>query len=229
VYQETPTVSSLVLSPAGRRQRPMRYRPGQFAWIRLDSPFGPLQGNPFSLASGIDSPRELEFTIRNAGDFTSVVGNLTPGRKVFVDGPYGDFNDDSKGSPSLLLIGAGVGMSPMMSILRSHAFRRDRRPHVLVMAQRTPDELMFTDELRKLQTELPLEVIEVLSAPTPDWEGVTGRVDEELIGEILGAYRLHSASVFICGPPAMMESAKAALVRVGVAAEDVHTEQFDMV
>lgn len=229
VHQETPTVSTLVLGPARRYQQPMRYRPGQFAWIRLDSPFGPLQGNPFSLASGIDSPRDLEFTIRNAGDFTAQVGQLTQGRKVYVDGPYGDFNDDSKGSESLLLIGAGVGMSPMMSILRSHHFRGDQRPHVLVMAQKTPDELMFTDELSQMQETMNLEVIEVISQPPPTWEGVTGRVDEELLGEILDAYQLRAASVFICGPPQMMDAAKEGLVRLGVPARDVHTEQFDMV
>jgi predicted ferric reductase len=230
VYQETPTVSTLVLTPVNRhRRRPMRYRPGQFAWIRLDSPFGPLQSNPFSLASGVDSPRDLEFTIRSSGDFTSQIGLLTVGRKVFVDGPYGAFNDDSKGSQSLLLIGAGVGLSPMMSILRSHAFRADRRPHVLVTAQKTPEELMFADELHQMQSELDLEVIEVVSQPPADWTGVTGWVDGELLAEILEAYGLRSASVFICGPPPMMDAAKEALVRLGVPARDVHTEQFDLV
>jgi predicted ferric reductase len=229
VYKETPTVSTLVLGPAGRQQRPMRHRPGQFAWIRLDSPFGPMQSNPFSPASGIDSPRDLEFTIRNAGDFTARIEQLTPGRKVYVDGPYGDFNDDSKGSQSLLLIGAGVGMSPMMSILRFHHFRGDRRLHVLVMAQRTPDELMFTDELRQMQETMNLEVIEVVSQPSTTWQGVTGRVDEELLGEILDADDLHSASVFICGPPQVTEAAKEVLVRLGIRAGDVRTEQFDLV
>ena len=229
VRRETPTVNTVVLTPSRPRQRPMRYRPGQFAWIRLDSPFGPLQGNPFSLSSGTGSPRDLEFSIRVAGDFTSTVGTLTPGRKVFVDGPYGDFNADYAGGERLLLIAGGVGMAPMMSILRSHAHRGDPRRHLLVTAARTPDELMFGAELAHLTAQLDLEVIPVVSQPPPDWTEVTGHVDEELIAEILDTYDLYDAQVFICGPPQMMEDVSQALVNHRVPAGNVHTEMFNLV
>jgi predicted ferric reductase len=229
VYQETPTVSTLVLTPARRRQRPMTYLPGQFAWIRLDSPFGPLQSNPFSIASGTENLRDIEFTIRNNGDLTGAVADLTPGRKVFIDGPYGSFNDDATGAYSLLLIAAGVGLSPMMSILRSHAARGDRRRHCLVMAARTTDELMFRDELQQLCADLDLQLVETLSTPPPDWEGARGRIDEELLAEILDVYDLRDAHAFICGPPQMMHDTKKSLMDLGVPERDIKTEQFDMV
>jgi len=229
VRRATPTVNTLVLSPSRRRQRPMTYRPGQFAWLRLDSPFGPLQGNPFSLSSGIDSTRDIEFTIRNAGDFTATVGELTPGRKVYVDGPYGSFNDDYAGGEQLLLIAGGVGMAPMMSILRSHAFRADPRRHLLVASARTPEELMFAEELDQLGEDLDLEIIPVVSKPPPDWRGATGRVDEELLAEILDTYDLYHAHVFICGPPTMMDDVSQALLNHRVPARNIHTEKFDMV
>jgi len=229
VRRETPTVNTVVLTPSSPRQRPMKYRPGQFAWIRLDSPFGPLQGNPFSLSSGTDSPGDLEFGIREAGDFTSAIGTLTPGRKVYVDGPYGDFNSDYAGGERLLLIAGGVGMSPMMSILRSHAHRGDPRPHLLVASARTADELMFTDELTELTTVMDLEFIPVVSQPPSGWTEVTGRVDEELIAEILDTYDLYNAQVFICGPPQMMEDVSEALINHRVPAGHIHTEQFNMV
>jgi predicted ferric reductase len=229
IWQETPTVNTVVLTPARRSQRPMDYRPGQFAWIRLDSPFGPLQGNPFSLSSGTDSFGDLEFTIRKAGDFTNTIGMLTPGRKVFVDGPYGDFNADFAGGERLLLIAGGVGMAPMMSILRSHAHRADSRQHLLLASARTPDELMFPGELEQLARELDLEVIPVVSQPSEDWTGVTGRVDEELLAEVLATYNLYDAQVFICGPSAMMESVSQGLVSHRVPSANIHTERFDLV
>jgi predicted ferric reductase len=229
VHPETPSVNRIVLTPSRPRQRAMSYRPGQFAWIRLDSPFGPLQGNPFSLSSGTDSPRDLEFTVRKAGDFTSTIGNLTPGRRVYVDGPYGDFNADYVGGERLLLIAAGVGLAPMMSILRSHAHRGDSRQHLLVTAARTPDELMFSGELAQLMTQIDLEVIPVLSQPTPDWTEVTGHIDEELLAEILDTYSLYDAHVFICGPPEMMDSVTQALTDHRVPAANIHTEKFNMV
>jgi predicted ferric reductase len=229
VRQVTPTVNTVVLTPDPHNHRPMDYRPGQFAWIRLDSPFGPLQGNPFSLSSGTDSPGDLEFTIRRAGDFTNTIGTLTPGRKVFVDGPYGDFNADYAGGERLLLIAGGVGMAPMMSILRSHAHRGDARQHLLLAAARTPDELMFLDELEYLTYDLDLEVIPVVSQPPEDWAGVSGRIDEELLAEVLSSYQLHDAQVFICGPSPMMDSVSQGLVNHRVPSANIHTEQFDMV
>ncbi|MDQ1287167.1 MAG: Integrase [Actinomycetota bacterium] len=226
---ENDIVSTLVLVPAHRRQPRLSFRPGQFAWIRLDSPFGPLQSNPFSIASGIDNPDALEFTIRNVGDFTGSIKNLEPGRKVFVDGPYGSFSDDHIGAPSLLLIGAGVGVTPMMSILRSHAFRGDLRRHILLFAVRNPSELMFRYELDLLGTELDLDVIEVVSKPPPSWRGVSGRVDADLLESVLEEFGPGLPHVFICGPPQMMEDTTRTLVELGVPPQNVHTEQFAMV
>lgn len=226
---ENDIVSTLVLVPARRRQRRLEFRPGQFAWIRLDSPFGPLQSHPFSIASGIDNPDALEFTIRAAGDFTGSVKQLQPGRTVYVDGPYGAFSDDHIGAPSLLLIGAGVGITPMMSILRSHAYRGDRRRHVLLFAVRSPSELMFRYELDLLGSELDLEVIEVVSQPPPSWTGVTGRVDEALLNEVLEEFGANLPHVFICGPPQMMEDTTRTLVKLGMPTTNIHTEQFAMV
>jgi predicted ferric reductase len=228
VRRESDTVSTLVLEPSRPRQRVMEFRPGQFAWLRLDSAFGPLQANPFTIASGIDNDRQLEFTIRVRGDFTSAVANLTVGRKVYVDGPYGSFNDDQIGAPALLLIAAGVGITPMMSILRSHAYRRDDRRHCLVLGARKPSDLIFREELDRLSTEMKLEVIEMLSQPTPDWQGYSGRIDQGFLAGLVNHYgrNLHA---FICGPPQMMHDARAALVNLEVPLEHVHTEEFEMV
>ncbi|HEY6798719.1 MAG TPA: ferric reductase-like transmembrane domain-containing protein [Kineosporiaceae bacterium] len=229
VRSESPTVNTLVLTPARRRQRPMAYRPGQFAWIRLDSPFGPLQGNPFSIASGEDSPRALEFTIRNAGDFTATIDSLTPGRRVYVDGPYGSFNVDTSSRGALLLIAGGVGMAPMISILRSHAARGDRRQHCLLMAARTPGELLFRSELRELAGCLDLTVVEVVSAPPPGWQGVSGRIDEDLLSDVLRGEDLDDPEVLICASGPMMRDLKRILQDLGVPGRRIQTEEFDLV
>jgi predicted ferric reductase len=229
VRPETPTVSTLVVTPARQRQKRMRYRPGQFAWIRLDSPLGPLQAHPFSIASGVSNPRDLEFTIRNVGDFTGSVATLTPGRKVFLDGPYGSFNDDHINAPGLLLIAAGVGITPLMSILRTNAHRRDTRRHCLLYGARTPSELMFRYELDLLRSELDLDVVQVISQPPPHWTGVVGRVDDALLSDVLDSFGRQMPHVFICGPPDMMDDLHLALVGLGVPATNIHTEMFAMV
>jgi predicted ferric reductase len=229
VRRETGSVSTLVLRPARPGSRRLEHRPGQFAWLRLDSPFGPLQANPFSIASGIGGPDELEFTVRSVGDFTSSIADLQPGRKVYVDGPYGSFNDDHIGAPSLLLIAGGMGISPMMSILRSHAHRRDRRRHCLVMSARSPQDLMFRAELERLSGRIDLDVVEVVSRPPDGWTGTTGHIDPELLAEVLDEFDLVDPHVFVCGPPQMMDDVERALVELGTPPAKVHTEQFDLV
>jgi len=228
--QESPTVSTLALRPAGARQSGLAFRPGQFAWIRLSRPFGLPESHPFTIASGSHDPRLLEFTIKHAGDWTNQMPHLAPGRRVFVDGPHGDFTLDLRPSKRLLFVAAGVGMTPMMSMLRTLADRGDRRPVRLVVGARTQDELLFQNEIYGLREQLRLTVIEVLSSPPPGWQGRTGRVDQAALAAALGGRAgSKGTDVFICGPPAMVEGAVTALEHLGVPQHRVHTEQFDMV
>lgn len=226
----TPQVTSLVLAPRRRRAPGLRFRPGQFAWLRLDHPWGPLEYHPFTIVSGAHERRRLEFRVRHVGDFTTTVRNLTRGRRVYVDGPYGSFNDDHERAAALILVAGGVGITPMISILRTLAARGDTRPVCLLVGARTADELMFHEECRRLQQDLALEVIEVLSSPPPGWPGVTGRIDQGLIAAVLsGRRRYVGAHAFICGPPAMTRDVRAALLGRGLPAERIHTEQFELV
>ncbi len=229
VRAETRSVSTVVLRPAGRSRRCLSYRPGQVAWLRLDSPFGPLQAHPFTIASGLDNPWELEFTVRRTGDFTTCLTGVRPGRTVYVDGPYGSFSDDHIGAPCLLLIAAGVGITPMMSILRAHASRRDTRQHCLVMVARHQSELLFRAELERLGQVLDLDVVEVVSQPSRLWTGTSGRIDEALLEEVLTEFALVDPHVFICGPAAMSQETRGALTRLGVPDHNQHSEHFEVV
>ena len=228
--RESDSVSTLVLRPLRHRHRGLRFDPGQFAWLRLDRPLAPAEEHPFTIASGAHRPRELEFTIRDAGDFTALVRRMRPGRRVYIDGPHGSFTVDARRAHGLVLVAGGVGITPMMSMLRTLAHRRDDRPHLLLVGAKTVDDLLFRDELADLARRLHLTVVEVVSAPPPWWTGRTGRVDRRLLDEVLPrAVHTGGFDVYICGPPAMLEGVSTALDELGVPAAHVHTEQFDMV
>jgi ferredoxin-NADP reductase len=152
---------------------------------------------------------------------------VQPGRRVYVDGPYGAFNDDHSRARSLLLVAAGVGITPMMSILRAHAHRRDPRQHCLVVGARTVQELMFREELDQLAGHLDLDVVEVVSRPDAAWTGTTGRVDSDLLSEVLDEFALVDPHAFLCGPGPMVSDLRGALGRLGVPAHRVHTEEFE--
>lgn len=230
VRAESPMVSTLILRPRFSWQRGMKFAPGQFAWIRVNESRKPWEEHPFTIASNAHYPKELQFTIRHVGDFTRTIARLRPGGSVRVDGPYGDFTVDNRVNRGLLLIAGGVGVTPMMSILRTLAHRGDFRPAALVMGARHYDDLLFREELAELSELLPLTVFEVLSDPPQEWDGLRGRVDARVLSAALPTRRDRVESdVYICGSPPMVGGVLSALGELGVPEERIHTEQFDMV
>lgn len=227
--RESDSVCTLVLRPLRNRHRGLTFDPGQFVWMRLDRPLATAEEHPFTIASGAHRPREIEITIRTVGDFTELVTQLRPGRRVYLDGPHGSFTVDARKARGLVLLAGGVGITPMMSMLRTLAHRRDERPLFLVLSARTADDLLFREELRMLTRRLRLTVVEVLSKPPPGWKGAVGHVDDKVLDAVLpvdvgeGRY-----DVYVCGPAPMVGAAIDALQTIGVPSRNVRTEMFDM-
>lgn len=226
VRAENPTVTTMVLAPRERAEG-LRFSPGQFAWVRLQR--AAVEEHPFTIASSAHDPLHTEFTIRGSGDFASSVRDLRPGESVWVDGPYGSFTCDAVPAEGLVLIAAGVGITPMMSMLRTAADRGDQRPHRLVYVARDTGDLLFRDELAMLRRYLDLEVTEVLRRPSAAWTGATGEIDVALLQSVLATVDLaQRLDYFLCGPPSMVDDVLGALTAMGVPEDHIHTEQFDM-
>ncbi len=231
VRPETSTVSTLVLEP--RRDGPRRgyrtlaFAPGQFAWLRLNPSIW-AQEHPFTIASSAHLGLWTEFTIRHSGDFTRELRLLQPGNPVWVDGPHGAFTIDLRRTTGLVMIAGGVGITPMMSMLRTLAHRRDRLPHRLLIVARTVEDLLFRPEIRQLQKQLDLTVIELLRQPPPEWTGASGAVDENLLTTLLpGKFRRDQLDYYLCGPPALVADVLTVLDELDVPQPRIHTEQFD--
>ncbi|WP_328334892.1 ferric reductase-like transmembrane domain-containing protein [Kribbella sp. NBC_00382] len=205
------------------------FEAGQFAWLKIGSTPFVFEEHPFSIASTAEHPERMEFTIKALGDFTELLSALRPGRRVFLDGPYGGFTIEGlDAAPGFVLIAAGVGITPLLSMLRTLADRDDRRRHRLFVAARTEDQLMLRPEIAGLRTRLNLKVVEVLSDPGPEWTGERGRIDAALLERFLPRrpYRLH---YFICGPPSMVVAISQDLAGMGVPLRRIHTERFGAV
>jgi predicted ferric reductase len=228
IRHEGPATSTVIVSPKHGWQPGVRFAAGQFAWIRLDSPFSLREEHPFSIASGSHDHRRLEFTVREAGDFTRRLRRLEPGRVLYLDGPHGAFSADHHRTTGAVMICAGVGITPMISMLRTFAHRGDHRRHLLVSGARTPDDLLFRAEIEDLGRRLRLDVVEVVSRPPPGWAGYAGRVDEYLLDEVLPRRGRAQLRYFVCGPPSMVRRTADALRRLSIPEDRVHTEQFDM-
>jgi predicted ferric reductase len=213
---------TLALRADGHRGRP--FRPGQFAWLKLaDAPHA-LTEHPFSYSSSAGRPELPTFTIKVYGGFTRRIAEMRPGTRVLVDGPHGSFSVRPD-AERFVLIAGGIGITPIISVLRSAADADDRRPFLLVYGSLRWEHATFREELERLRQRIDLSVVHVLTEPPPGWQGETGFIDAALLERHLPP-DLHCADVFLCGPPPMLAAAVAGLERLGVAPEHVHAEQF---
>jgi predicted ferric reductase len=215
----------LTLAPVGHSG--LSFAPGQFAWVKLGVSAWSLREHPFSFSSSAEQPRQVRFGIKELGDFTDTIGEIQPGTRAYLDGPHGSFSPDFEAAPGYVFIAGGIGISPMLSMLRTLADRHDRRPHALVYACSAWDRIAFRDEIEALAARLSLEVVNVLERPPEGWQGETGYVSADLLGRLLreGEEGRH---IFLCGPDAMLTAVERALLGLGVEEGRIHMERFDL-
>lgn len=226
VEHEQGDATTLTLEPCGAHR--LRFTPGQFAWITLgDTPFS-LQQHPFSIASSAERPERIRMTIKRLGDFTRSVQHLEPGTRAYLEGPYGAFAPDENNPAGAVLIAGGIGITPMMSILRSFRDRGVTVPLWLIYANEKQSEIACRADIKELAQTLRLEVTHVLSDPDGDWEGETGYVDDALISRVLPADD-GARDYFICGPEPMMDAAEKALLAHGADTTRIFSDRFDLV
>src|SRR5262252_3273308 len=226
VRKERGDTSTLVMQPDGHPG--FRFRPGQFAWLTVwGSPFK-ITAHPFSFSSSAaaDDGR-VEMTIRNLGDFTSEIRKVPAGKRVYLDGPYGAFTIGHPADMHVLIAG-GIGITPMMSMIRTLADVGDKRPVMLLYGSKDWDSITFREELEELKARLDLTVIHVLSDPPTDWTGERDYISAALLARHLPTpYADHE--YFICGPGPMMDAIEKALGELGVPMSKYHSERYSFV
>ena len=229
VLPERGNAWSLTIQPVGHSG--LKFMPGQFAWITVgNSPFSETE-HPFSFSSSTDQQSKLTFTIKELGDFTRKIKTLQPGQKVYVDGPFGHFSvDRHPHAEQFVFIAGGVGITPIMSMLRTLAQRGEKRPLTLIYANRDWESIIFREEIERLRDSLALKVVHVLEKPPVDWTEETGFINQAILERHLPkARRCNTIEVFICGPQPMMNAVEQALSNLGIPYGDYHSEQFNLV
>jgi predicted ferric reductase len=209
--------------------KPTPFQPGQFAWLTMRrNPFG-FEEHPFSYSSSARTRDSVSFTIKELGDFTSKIGELEPGERAYIDGPYGAFTNERYEAPGFVFLAGGVGITPVMSMLRTLADWEDLRPLLLIFGNKTLEEATFLEELEALEERLNLTVVHVLEEPHEGWEGESGFVDADLVRRHVDEEQIGRRRFFVCGPNPMMDAVEEALDEVGVPNDRVLTERFDLV
>lgn len=226
VRPERGSAWTLTLEPEGHAG--LRFRPGQFAWLTLGRTPLAAEEHPFSIAGSAEEAGRLRFTIKELGDFTRTIGRTPVDSVAYVDGPYGVFTPDvHPDAPGFVMIAGGVGVAPMMSMLRTFADRGETRPVTLVYGSSSPDRIIFREELDALRQRLPLDVVHVLHDAPPDWPGERGFITADVLRRALPADAA-LRTFFLCGPEAMTDVVQRDLRTLGVPLRRIHLELFAM-
>ena len=221
---------TLVLKPVGHDG--FAFQAGQFAWIKAGrTPFG-LDRHPISFSSSgdVEAGGTISFTIRNLGDWSGKkVPALKVGDRMWVDGPYGVFTTERKAAMGYAFVGGGVGITPLFSMLQTMAAREDRRPVLLFYGARDLESMTFREEIEALaQSEtFHLTYIPVLENPPAGWQGESGYINADILRKNLPR-QYKRFKYLICGPAPMMDAMERILPSLGVPAQNVLTERFNM-
>jgi predicted ferric reductase len=226
VRRERGDTTTLVMQPDGHPG--FHFSPGQFGWLMVwGSPFK-ITGHPFSFSSSAATKGGcVEMSIRNLGDFTREIQRVPVGERVYLDGPYGAFTIGNPADMHVLIAG-GVGVTPMMSMIRTLADRGDKRPVILLYGSKDWESITFCEELEVLKVRLDLTVVHVLANPPAGWTGEQGFINAEMFKRHLPPpYSDHE--YFICGPGVMMDAIEKALGEMGVPMAKYHSERYSFV
>lgn len=204
--------------------RPMAYRAGQFAKVQIEG----IEGSrSYSFASAPSNTNRISFIVREVlgGALSPVLcGEHIVGRRVEVEGPFGDFWLRKSGAP-ILMIAGGSGLAPILSMLEQAALDGVTRPITLLFGARRERDLYELERLSALSRSFDgrLRFVPVLSDPEGDttWQGARG-----LVTEALAEHLAIGAHAYLCGPPAMVDTAVAALTAHGIARSEIHFDRF---
>ncbi|MER8094899.1 2Fe-2S iron-sulfur cluster-binding protein [Streptomyces goshikiensis] len=224
IRQETPCARTLVLEDTADEAHPFDFHPGQFFTLVTDIAGHPVR-RAYSASSAPGATR-LEVTVKHVegGRFsTHAHRELRAGDRLAVRGPSGTFHTPTQAPEQLVLIAAGSGITPMMSMIRTRLSDPAPAGRIdLLYSSRSPEEVMFSDALTRMGRDHPdrLTVTHVLTSRD-------GRLDAERVRRWVTALPLtDSAHHFVCGPEALMDTVQGVLRQLGVPDEHTHQERF---
>jgi ferredoxin-NADP reductase len=204
--------------------------PGQHVDVRLTAADGYQAQRSYSIASAPDGSR-VELTVERLADgevSPYLTDALRPGNLLELRGPIGGWFVWHPGDlDPVLLLGGGSGVVPLMAIVRTRIATASTTPMRLVYSTRTPDTVLYGDQLRRLGERDPalrVDLVYTRRAP-PRWQGAVGRLDGARLATLAWPPTDRPAC-FVCGPTGFAEAVANLLVDQGYAPERIRIERF---
>lgn len=228
IISESDNVKVFRLVKPGGGRLPFDYLPGQFLNLRI------IDGErvftrSYSLSSAPDQRDWCEIAVRRIDGgkgSTCLHESIKVGGQVACAGPFGAFTLSGKEIGNVVLIAGGIGITPLMSMLRNLAHQDWPGKVYLLFSISTPDDTLFKKEIEAIsQRYQQLKYLFLPSHADPrSWNGPIGRVNQKHLTEFIP--QIERSHIFLCGPEAMMESVTRSLCELGVPDAQIRTESF---
>lgn len=230
IFDEVPGVKTFRLADPAGGNLPFRYLPGQFLTLTVPGPAADqMVKRSYTIASSPAQSVYCEITVRHEpGGIVSgyLHERVDLGAHLQVTAASGRFTFAGEDADSIVLIAGGVGITPMMGVIRYLADRSWRGEIFLVYGCKTDDGFIFRAEIEHFMRRHPnLHVTFVAEQAVPErWPYATGRITPELLSTCVP--QITRRHVHLCGPKPMMDAVMQMLTQLGVPAGQVETEVF---
>ncbi|MBX9942490.1 MAG: 2Fe-2S iron-sulfur cluster binding domain-containing protein [Reyranella sp.] len=229
IYRETPQVRTFRLVDPSGGPIPFTYSPGQFLTFSADID-GKKVRRSYSIASPPTRISYVEITVKREekGVFSDYLHDeIVVGDMLAVTGPAGAFTFEGGGAESIVLIAGGVGITPLMCVVRYLTDLTWPGEIYLLFAGRSTEDFIFQEEIEYLQRRCPnLHVAATMMqrAQGTAWLGFEGQLTKQIIAHAVP--EIARRQIHLCGPPPMMEAVRAMLADLGVPTSQIKTEAF---
>jgi predicted ferric reductase len=214
VIVEAPGLVSVIMR--GRNLKGLAAEGGQFFGWRFLTRGHFLMSHPYSL-SAAPTDNHLRITIKDLGDHSRATRFIKKGTRVFVEGPYGAFTAGRATQPHVVMVGGGVGITPIRALMDE--FKNGVQMDVFYRVSKK-EELILKDELDYL--------VENSNGMTRVHYMVGSRKEFPMTADFLKSYapRIADSDIYICGPEALVETVRNAAEELGVPKNRFHDEDF---
>ena len=196
---------------------------GQFFTWRFGGRPGRSRGNPYSLSAAPDG-RSLRITVQDVGDGSGAVAGLAVGSRAWIEGPFGRLSPRARSRQKVLMIGAGVGITPLRALAEDLAYA----PGDALMLYRSSGASLFVDELDDLAARRGLVVwgLPGRRRAADSWLGSGIGTASDLAALTSWVPDVADRDVYVCGPGAWADLVVRDLRSAGVPREHIHLETF---
>jgi len=229
IVRETPTIQTFRLADPRSDRLPFDFLPGQFLQVEVTPEAEKTARRSYTIASSPTQRAYVELTVKREeqGAVSKYLHDqLAVGDLLKVIGPFGEFTFTGTDAESIVLIAGGVGITPMMSVLRYLTDIAWPGQIFFLYGARSTEEFVFRDELERLERRFAnLHVMAAMqrSAGTV-WLGPEGPITKDLLSSAVPD--ITKRRVHLCGPPGMMAAMREQLAELGVPEAQLHTEAF---